>query len=137
MDSIEQLGAISALIGGLAFVSASSLLAVGASSREAKSLDWAASLTVICAVACAAAQIVAAIAWALLAIHVESDLLNEETASRLGRWVSLALTFGVILLFASIGVSSWISSKRLGIVTGVIGMQTGFITVFVISHFIH
>ena len=132
----QQLGAVSALLGGLAFAAATSLLATAASDTVKTKLDNPAALTTVFAMACAACQIIATIGWTFLYMYVGTESVDEELRRFLHRWASLSFISGVFLLFISIGFSGWISSRILGIATSLIGAIAGFMSVYIIFQFV-
>ena len=129
----RQLAAICALLGGLAFAAAMSILSKGASGQA---LSRPASITSAFAMASAAVQIVATIGWTSLVLYVDTDLMTEETRRYMGRWSSMAYILGVFLLFVSIGMSGWIASRWLGVITAIIGALSGIFTLSVILRFV-
>ena len=140
LDVFQQLGAISAVLGGLAFASAAALLAVAAGTSDPRALDRPATLTVGTAMASAACLIVAALTWALLTIRViratvEGSVGFEEIAA-LNRPASLAFIAGVALFFASVGASGWIASRALGLVTTAVAALAGLGALLIIFQFV-
>ena len=133
----QQLGAVSALLGGLAFAAATSLLSISASNKDKSSLDKPSSLTTVFAMASAASQIIATIGWTFLCLYVGSESLTEEFRSELNRWASLSFIAGVFMLFISIGFSGWISSRILGITTSLISIFAGVFSMYIIFNFVN
>lgn len=140
LDVFQQLGAISAVLGGLAFASAAALLGVAAGTRDPRALDRPASFTVGAAMASAVCLIVAALTWALLTIRVVTaattggDVFAE--IAPLNRPASLAFIAGVILFFVSVGASGWIASRTLGLVTSAVALLAGLAALLIILQFV-
>jgi len=136
-SKIQQMGAVSALLGGLSFSAAISLLASGAVRGETNKLGRSAAITIGFAMACAACQIVATIAWTFLALNLDAEIMTDDMAKHLRRWGSQAFILGILLLFISISVSGWIASRWLGAVTTIIGVLSGFWTLYIIFIFVN
>lgn len=116
LETARQLAGVSATLGGLAFTAGAALLTVSAGASESRTLDRPATWTAGAAVASAACLLVAALTWALLAARSPTAGNQLDVFNRVA---SLTFIAGVFLFFVSLGVSGWIASRRLGIVTGV------------------
>ena len=121
-DAFEQLASISAVLGGLSFTAAAAVVAVGAGTNNPSALKRAAKVTVATAMLSAVFLVFAALMWSLMAADVVREVANEDLKgakyyARLNWVPSICLLTGTCLFFSSIGVSGWIASKKLGIIT--------------------
>lgn len=132
-DLFRQLAFVGALIGGFAFAFLGVLLTVPSRSRV---VEWTAAM----AMATVACLLVCVIGWTLMssqlvmpktpaAIVEESDF--SVVMKQLHPRLSLLFTFGTFLFLASLGLSGWIRSRALGIVSTVIALlaAVGFMLV--------
>lgn len=134
----QQLATVGALLGGLAFAAAISVISSSVKVGEKNKLSRAAFTTVSFAMASATCQVVSTIVWTFLSLNLDNEaLMNGDLQGDLGRLGSQTFIIGVFLLFVSIGVSGWISSWRLGAVTTAIGGLGGFIAMYIIFLFVH
>lgn len=142
VEAFQQLGAISAVLGGLAFASAAALLAVSASTNDPRALDRPASITTGAALTSAACLIVAALTWTLLTVQMvgaaaASQLLPVQQVAALNRPASLAFIAGVIFFFVSVGASGWIASRLLGIVSSAVAVLAGVAALLILFQFVN
>lgn len=127
----QQLGSISAVLGGFAFASAGALLA--ATEQRGGS---AASFAVGSAVLAAVCFIVSSMAWTLSSVRATgvASLAQTLPASTFDMHGAMSLVFelGALALLASLGMSGWVRSRRLGwFTTSVAGLAAivGFVVV--------
>ncbi|HYO99501.1 MAG TPA: hypothetical protein VER76_04880 [Pyrinomonadaceae bacterium] len=132
-DLFRQLAFISALIGGFAFAFLGVLLTAPSRSRV---VEWTAGM----AMGTVASLLVCVIGWTLMS----SQLVTPKTSAaivesfsfpavmnRLHPRLSLLFIIGTFLFLASLGLSGWIRSRTLGIVSTVIALlaAVGFMLV--------
>ena len=127
----QQLGSIAAVLGGFAFASAGALLAA-TEQRGGR----AASLAVGAAVLAAVCFILSSLAWTLSSVRATgvASLAQTLPASTFTMHGAMSLVFelGALALLASLGLSGWVRSRRLGWFTTVVaGLATigGFMVV--------
>lgn len=138
-DLFRQLAFISALVGGFAFAFLGVLLPSPARSRL---VEWTAGTTM----ATAASLIVCVIGWTLMASDVitstPANASAEEflkTALKLNRMhsrLSLLFTLSMFLFLASLGLSGWVRSRALGIVSTVIALLAAVGLMLVLTPFL-
>lgn len=114
----NQLGSISAVLGGFAFASAGALLAA-TEDRTGRS----ASVSIGAAVLSATCFILCALSWTLSAVRAISlagagDELPSVLLS-LHAVMSFVFQLGILTLFVSLGASGWVRSRKLGLFTSV------------------
>lgn len=124
-DLFRQLAFISALIGGFAFAFLGVLLTAPSRSRI---VEWTAGT----AMATAASLIVCVIGWTLMASEVITSTPAKASAeeffkvavglNRMHSRLSLLFILGMFLFLASLGLSGWVRSRSLGIVSTVIAL---------------
>lgn len=128
-EGYRQFGTTSAVIGGLAFAAATSVLANAAGARDRSTLDRSAAITAGAAIASATCLVVASLAWAFLGVHaVRSAAAGgalDASVRALNRPASLAFILGIALFFVAVGASGWIGSRALGIFTSVVATLGG------------
>jgi len=115
----EQISFVSAFLGG---VSATILFSVIIFSSDKKSV----SLLVTTSTLAACCLLVAVIAGWRLAIGLHPDLpFNPDPSTINILWNSLitGYSLGVISLILSIGLSGWIRSRRIGLITSLIALM--------------
>ena len=120
-ESYSQLGSISALLGGLVFAAAASLLNTAAGTSDPRALDRPAALTAGSAVLSSVCLVVAALAWTLMAAQSFQDAGTDQPVPETIHQLNLTATYvfmgGLALFFASVGSSGWIGSPKLGLAT--------------------
>lgn len=133
-DLFRQLAFICALIGGFAFAFLGVLLPTPARSRL---VEWTAGM----AMGTVASLVVCVIGWTLMASVVVTDTPANASAeeflkvalkfNRMHSLLSLLFILGMFLFLASLGLSGWVRSRTLGIVSTVIALlaAVGFILV--------
>ncbi|MEM1264267.1 MAG: hypothetical protein AAGH76_17845 [Pseudomonadota bacterium] len=121
---MEQLGLISAVLGGFAFTFLSALVSMPSGRRSVTALFFFAVL--------ASAQFfVCALGWSLLGW---SDSPNELAGEH--RLLSLFFVGGIVALTTCIGVVGWLRSASMGIATTMIAVAGLVSSMFVVRHFI-
>jgi len=136
-DLFRQLAFISALIGGFAFAFLGALLTLSSPRRI---VGWAAGT----ALATAAGLIVCVVGWTLMAAQLVTT--PPEAGSGAFRFpaslntmhsrLSLLFIIGMLLFLASLGLSGWVRSRSLGIVSTVLAILAGVALMFVLSPFL-
>ena len=139
-EAYQQLASISAVLGGLAFTAAASLLAGGVGTSALDALRRPAKITVGTALASAVSLVGAALMWSLMVADIRRALARGEyeTAQHFAalNWIpSIALIVGTGLFFASIAASGWIASRRLGLVSTAMGVLGAIALVWMMSVF--
>ena len=124
-DLFRQLAFICALIGGFAFAFLGVLLTATSRSRV---VEWTAGM----AMGTAASLLVCVIGWTLMASEVvtaapanagaEEFLKVALNFNRMHSRLSLLFILGMFLFLASLGLSGWVRSRALGIVSTVIAL---------------
>lgn len=121
-DLFRQLAFVCALIGGFAFAFLGVLLTVPSRSRV---VEWTAGM----AMATVACLLVCVIGWTLMASQLVTPRPSAAIAEELNFPVamkhlhprlSLLFILGTFLFLASLGLSGWVRSRALGIVSTVI-----------------
>jgi hypothetical protein len=137
-DLFRQLAFVCALIGGFAFAFLGVLLTVPSRSRV---VEWTAGM----AMATVACLLVCVIGWTLMASQLvtprPSAAVVEEFSfpvamKRLHPRLSLLFILGTFLFLASLGLSGWVRSRALGIVSTVIALLAALGFVPVLTPFI-
>jgi len=120
----EQLTLLSAFLGGF---SATFLAAILTTAPSSKIVNWmiiCSSFAACCFIICAASSIAVANA---LQLNVAIDTLTFGT-----RTSSLSMALGLFSLIACIGLSGWLRSKNIGLVTSVFsGVTAILLAIFV------
>jgi len=133
-ELFRQCAFISALIAGFSFA----FLAVILTNKTTKSIDdWTAGF----AIAATAGLIVCALGWTLSVPHVLEFSGNKaiqvpETFIIIHR--SLSITFIACFFFflTSLGLSGWIRSRRLGVVSSIIAIGAAIYAIWILRFFI-
>lgn len=138
-DLFRQLAFISALIGGFAFAFLGVLLTAPSRSRL---VEWTGGM----AMATAASLLVCVIGWTLLSSEVvlttpssagaEAFRQGASKFNRIHSRLSLLFILGMCLFLASLGLSGWIRSRALGIVSIVIALLAAVGFMLVMSPFL-
>lgn len=131
----QQLGSISAVLGGFAFASAGALLA--ATEQRGGS---AASVAVGAAILAAACFILSSMAWTLSSVRATgiASLAQALPASTFTMHGAMSLVFelGALALLASLGMSGWVRSRRLGWFTTIVAGMASLVGFVVVAQFI-
>lgn len=136
-DIFRQLAFVSALVGGFAFASVGVLLVAPLQGRI---VSWTAGISM----AASAGLVVCALGWSLGASVVLVGASMEAGAGRSSLSASLnimhlrlSLTFvvSILLFLSSLGLSGWIRSRNLGIVSTCIAVFAAIASVLVLSPF--
>ena len=134
-DLFRQLAFVCALIGGFAFAFLGVLLTVPSRSRV---VEWTAG-TAMATVACLLVSVIGrTLMGSQLITPRPSATIAEESGfpvvmKQLHPRLSLLFIFGTFLFLASLGLSGWIRSRSLGIVSTVIALlaAVGFMLVLI------
>ena len=137
-ELFRQCAFISALIAGFSFA----FLAVILTNKTTKMIDdWTAGF----AIAATAGLIVCALGWTLSVPHVlELSVNNSGNTPVQGRETyiiihrSLSITFIACFFFflTSLGLSGWIRSRRLGVVSSIITIGAAIYAIWILRFFI-
>ena len=138
-DLFRQLAFISALIGGFAFAFLGVLLTATSRSRV---VEWTAGM----AMGTAASLVVCVIGWTLMASEVVTATPANASAeeflkvalnfNRMHSRLSLLFILGMFLFLASLGLSGWVRSRALGIVSTVIALLAAAGLMLVLTPFL-
>ncbi|MEM8983203.1 MAG: hypothetical protein AAGC71_09260 [Pseudomonadota bacterium] len=131
---MEQLGLISAVLGGFAFTFLSALIAMPSGRR---SID----VLFLFAVLASAQFFVCALGWSLMTwasgspdINPASGVPTELAAEH--RLLSILFIGGIGALTVCLGVVGWVRSVSAGVVTALIALAGSIASVFVLRNFI-
>ena len=137
-ELFRQCAFISALIAGFSFA----FLAVILTNKTTKTIDdWTAGF----AIAATAGLIVCALGWTLSVPHVlELSVNNSGNIPVQGRETyinihrSLSITFIACFFFflTSLGLSGWIRSRRLGVVSSIITIGAAIYAIWILRFFV-
>ena len=122
-EAFQQLAFISAVVGGLAFTAAASLLNAGTATNDPNALSRSAKLTIGTAIMSALFMIISTFIWSFQSADLFRAAANNQSFPKSVGWTnftaSISMITGGMLLFVSIGTSGWIGSRNLGIVTSI------------------
>ncbi|MCW9709015.1 hypothetical protein [Fodinibius salsisoli] len=122
-EAFQQLAFISAVVGGLAFTAAASLLNAGTATNDPTALSRSAKITIGTAIMSALFMIISTFIWSFQSADLFRAAVNNQSFPKSVGWVNFAASISMItggmLLFVSIGTSGWIGSRNLGIVTSI------------------
>lgn len=122
-EAFQQLAFISAVVGGLAFTAAASLLNAGTATNDPNALSKSAKITIGTAIMSALFLIISTFIWSFQSADLFRAAANNQPFPKFVGWVnfvaSISMITGGMLLFISIGTSGWIGSKKLGIITSI------------------
>ncbi|MES1242617.1 MAG: hypothetical protein ABUT39_13465 [Acidobacteriota bacterium] len=135
-ELFRQLAFICALIGGFAFAFLGALLTAPSRSRV---VEWAAGM----ALATAADLTICVVGWTLMA----SQLVTTTPAgagvfrfpaslNTMHSRLTLLFLVGMVLFLASLGLSGWVRSRLLGVISTAIAILAGVALMFVVSPFL-
>jgi hypothetical protein len=136
-EIFRQLAFVSALVGGFAFAFVGVLLVAPLQSRI---VSWTAGISM----AASAGLVVCALGWSLGASVVLVGASMEAGAERsslsaslniMHLRLSLAFVVSILLFLSSLGLSGWIRSRDLGIVSTCIAVLAAIASVLVLSPF--
>lgn len=137
-ELFRQLAFISALVGGFAFTFVGVLLIAPAQRRV---VSWTTGISM----AASAGLVVCALGWSLGAsmVMVGASMAGSADASALSiglrnMHLRLSLTFiiGIFLFLASLGLSGWIRSRVLGVISTSIAVLAAIASALVLSPFL-
>ena len=139
-QAYQQLAAISAVLGGLAFTAAAALLGAGVSANNPIVFGKATKLTVASALGSAVSLVIAALIWSLMAADINRavarDKLDAVTNIIQFNWIpSWWFILGAILFFLSVGACGWIASRSLGIFSSAAGTIGSVMLIFMLRAF--
>lgn len=116
VEFARQIGFVSAFLGGVSAAFLVTLL-----SREIPKRS--ASLVMAAAMASAVAFIVALMASTAMLQYLHPDSPDSDSGlfvARMQAMTALSFFVGLLLLLASLGLSGWLRSRRMGLITGTI-----------------
>ena len=137
-DIFRQLAFVSALVGGFAFAFVGVLLVAPLQSRI---VSWTAGISM----AASSGLVICALGWSLGASMVLAGASMEAGAGKsalsaslntMHLRLSLAFTVSILLFFTCLGLSGWIRSRNLGIISTCIAVFAAIASVLVLSPFI-
>jgi hypothetical protein len=133
----ELLASVSAVLGGLAFTAAASLLAAGSGTSNPDALNRPAKITIASAVLSTLTLISAAVIFSTAAAGAALADVDEPNAVNglmpIFRYGYLGLVAGSFSFFVSVGASGWIASRRLGAITTTGAVLAGVVTLRVLD----
>ena len=131
----QQFAFINAILGGFAFSFLGVLLTVDSKHRV---VSWVTAITAGAAACFIIATLGATFSGVAAAAAAANEGVFELSASILAlrRPMSLIFLGGVLLLLVSLGMSGWLRSRILGIVTTIIAILAVFGAVFMMTPFI-
>jgi len=131
-EFFRQFAFINAILGGFAFSFLGVLLTVDSKHRV---VSWVTAITA----GAAACFIIATLGATFSAAAAANTGASELPASILALQKPMSLIFlgGVLLLLVSLGMSGWLRSRSLGIVTTIIAILAVFGAVFMMTPFIN
>ncbi|MBK8373195.1 MAG: hypothetical protein IPN97_17655 [Saprospiraceae bacterium] len=127
---IQQLGLISAILGGFAFTFLGALLTI---QHEKKVVDF----TIVTGVLSALIFFICALGWSFLSTNQisESENLSNLVGSK-HKTLSILLLFGIFSLTICLALSGWIRSKKTGFFTTLISVLGLIIILSILRDFI-
>jgi len=135
----DLLASVSAVLGGLAFTAAASLLAAGTGTDNPDVLNRPAKITIASAVLSTLLLITAAVIFSTLAAGVALADANDPRAldgfESILRYAYWGLFAGAFSFFISVGTSGWIASRTLGAITTTGAVGAGVVTLRVLDWF--
>ena len=135
----ELLASVSAVVGGLAFTAAASLLAAGTGTSNPDALNRPAKITIASAVLSTLVLITAAVIFsttaAAAALTDATDLGAVDGLRPILQYGYVGLFAGAFSFFVSVGASGWIASWKLGAITTTGAVLAGVVTLRVIDWF--
>jgi hypothetical protein len=135
----ELLASVSAVLGGLAFTAAASLLAAGTGTNDPDALNRPAKITIASAVLSTLLLITAAVIFSTLAAGAALADTNDPRAIdgylSLLQYAYFGLFAGAFSFFVSVGTSGWIASRILGAITTTGAVVAGAVTLRVLDWF--
>lgn len=137
VQAADLLASVSAVLGGLAFTAAASLLAAGTGTEDPDVLSRPAKITIASAVLSTLLLITAAVTFSGLAAGaLVADTNNLRTLDGFESIMRIAyggLAVGAFSFFISVGTSGWIASRTLGAITTTGAVIAGLITLRVLD----
>ncbi len=134
LEVFRQMAFISALIGGFSFSFIGVLLSIAERQRMINS-------TIIIAMLAASGMIVCTLGWTMSIsfTHQLTDIENPEMPlflRQLHRFLSLIFITSIFLFLVSLGLSGWIRSRTLGIISSIISTGAVLAVLWIFSYFI-
>lgn len=131
-ENIRQLALVSSVLGGFSFTFVSAIL----SQKSSKKISlWVIGL----GLSSAMCFLLAALGWTLLDFRLNSSLSDDEVASIFAgehqRMVKFLLA-GLIFIISSLGLSGWLQSRRLGIISLIICILSFAFLIDILSSYI-
>jgi len=133
-EMCKQLAQISALVAGFSFAFISVLIT---STSGKRITNWVIGFSI----ASIAGFLICALTWTLNASRM-SIYIQEEVKSipavfvSLHRILSLIFTLSFFLFFITLGLTGWIRSKKLGIVSSAISLSASLFFIYLLTSFI-
>jgi len=129
----KQLAFISALLAGFSFPFIGVLLT---SELNEKIIDWVIGFSI----SAIAGFLICSLAWTLsasrMAIYTQSNIKELPALFiSLHKTLSLLFIFSFFLFVVTLGLSGWIRSRKLGIVSGIIALFSGAFFIWLLSNF--
>ncbi|MEZ5460369.1 hypothetical protein [Dokdonella sp.] len=117
IDAFSQLSSVSAVLGGFALAFLGVVVSV---SERSLSREITAALSLVCS----GALVLCALGWSLSAVWLASPMAESNPDMLMDIHATLSPLFlvGTCLFFWTLGASGWIYSRRLGMVSTLIGV---------------
>lgn len=131
IDLANQLAFLSAFLGGIAAAFLATLLVADVTKRMTNWLVGTTALSTCC-------FIIAVISFVMLGtiVHPDSPGSSTEEVINTARVVSfLSFALGITMLLASVGLSGWLRSKRVGQITSAVALLAFIIVYWAIKGF--
>ena len=134
LEVFRQMAFISALVGGFSFSFIGVLLSVAERHRV---ITW----TILIAMLAASGMIVCTLGWTM-SISFTHQLTAIENAEiplflkRLHRVLSLTFMASILLFLVSLGLSGWIRSRTLGMLSSIISLGAILSVLWILSYFV-
>jgi hypothetical protein len=130
----KQEAFISALVAGFSFAFLGALLV---SSIKSRIIDWLISLSIISI----AGLLVCALAWTLTASRMafyngSNPGQVQQVYIDMHQKLSFIFILSFFLFLISLGLSGWVRSRKLGIISIIISLITIIIFIYIMSHFV-
>lgn len=133
-ERMEQLGLISAVLGGFAFTFLSALLPLPSGNRLLNTLFTLAVLTSAMFFICALGW--SLISWSQITVSVDSTSYIPPGFEAKHRLLSMLFIGGIVLLTLCLGLAGWIRSRVTGAVTTIIAAIALAVTLNVLGSFV-
>lgn len=129
-DSVKELAFVAAILAAAAF--AGLLTWINNPIPESRFRGYAAESSAIASVF----LLISVVGWAMLSSDIIASGEVRAIASPLHFWLSLSFLAGIAFFMISVGVSGWVFSKRLGIISTIVAVLGSVALVLVLAPFV-